>query len=138
MADNDYKDILTSSLEKVKAFAETDTAIGAPIHLPSGLTLLPISKVSMGLATGGLGFGGKKQVDSRSVNRNFTAGSGSGVSIMPIAFLVISQDGTYDLLSIKDPGESDSVDKITSLIEKSPDILKKIKNIVVDKEKKAE
>ena len=57
MAENDYKDILTSSMERIKAFAETDTAIGAPIILPSGMTLLPISKVSMGLATGGLGFG---------------------------------------------------------------------------------
>ena len=136
MAENDYKDILTSSMERIKAFAETDTAIGAPIILPSGMTLLPISKVSMGLATGGLGFASKRETRQSGKERNFTAGGGSGVSITPIAFLVIGQDGVYELLPIKDPSESDSVEKITSLIEKSPKILEKLKNIVTDKKKK--
>ena len=137
MADNDYKEILASSLEKIKAFAETDTAIGEPICLPSGMTLLPISKISMGLATGGLGFGGKKE-SSHTVgkNRNFTAGGGSGISITPIAFLIIGKDGiTCDLLSIKDPSDSDSVEKITALIEKSPGIIQKLKNVVFEKQR---
>ena len=128
MAENEYRDILSSSLEKIKSFAETDTAIGEPILLPSGVTLLPISKVSMGLATGGIGFGKMKKQQVPSKGQNFTAGGGSGVSITPIAFLVIGNDGNYDLLSIKDPSESDSVDKIAMIIEKTPNILKKIKN----------
>ena len=134
MAENEYKDILTSSLEKIKIFAEADTVIGKPISLPSGVTLLPISKVSMGLATGGLGFGSKRDAKiATSKNRNFTAGGGSGVSITPIAFLAIGKDGTYDLLSIKDPSVNNSVVKITDLIEKSPSIIEKLKKIVFEK-----
>ena len=138
MENNDYKEILASSLEKIKAFAETDTAIGDPICLPSGITLLPISKISMGLATGGLGFGAKKENSHAFArNRNFTAGGGSGINITPIAFLVIGKDGvTYDLLSIKDPGDSDSVEKIATLIEKSPSIIQKLKNVVFEKQRK--
>ena len=132
MPDNEYKEILNTSLEKIKSFAETETAIGNPISLPFGITLLPITKVSMGLATGGLGFGSKN--DSKlNRSKNFTAGGGSGVSITPIAFFVVCQDGTYDIVSIKDPAETDSIEKITSLLEKSPTILKKIKNIISQK-----
>lgn len=138
MPENEYRDILSSSLEKIKSFAETDSAIGEPILLPSGVTLLPISKVSMGLATGGIGFGEKKERQMQQRRRNFTAGGGSGVSITPIAFLVIGNDGNYDLLSIRDPSESDSVDKIATIIEKTPNILKKIKNVVLEKQEKTE
>ena len=136
MHDNEYKEILNASLERIKSFAETETAIGNPISLPFGITLLPITKVSMGLATGGLGFGNKSGENKLNRNKNFTAGGGSGVSITPIAFFVVCEDGTYEIVSIKDPSETDSIEKITSLLEKSPTILKKIQNIVSKKPSK--
>ena len=138
MHDNEYKEILNASLEKIKSFEETETAIGNPISLPCGITLLPITKVSIGLSTGGLGFGNKNSENKPHRNKNFTAGGGSGVSITPIAFFVVCEDGTYDIVSIKDPAETDSIEKITTLLEKSPTILKKIKNVILTKHSKSQ
>ncbi|MBO5788937.1 MAG: hypothetical protein J6R42_03215 [Clostridia bacterium] len=136
MDEHDFKDILSVSLDKIKSFADTETVIGHPIELPSGLTLIPISRVSMGLATGGLGFQGKKtDAPKKEKSPSYSAGGGTGVSITPMAFLAVSHDGTYDLIPIKVPEEDDTVGKITSIIEKSPDILEKIKKVILPKKK---
>lgn len=120
-------DIIRSSLEGVKNFTDMQTVIGNAIHTPSGVTVIPVSKVSVGFAGGGVDFGVKKLVGAQ----NFGSGSGSGVSITPVAFLTVGKDAEINLITINHDANK-SIDKITSLIEHSPDIIKKIKNSITE------
>ena len=116
-------DIIKSSLECVKSFTDMQTVIGSAIHTPSGVTVIPVSKVSVGFAGGGVDFGIKKLVGAQ----NFGSGSGSGVSITPIAFLTVGKNAEINLVQIN-PDASKNVEKITSLIEKAPEIIEKIRD----------
>ena len=120
-------DIIRSSLEGVKSFTDMQTVVGNAIHTPSGVTVIPVSRVSVGFAGGGVDFGIKKLVGAQ----NFGSGSGSGVSITPIAFLTVDKNAQINLIPINTDANR-SVEKITSLIEHSPDIIKKIKNTITE------
>ena len=64
---NTISEMLQESMEKLREMADTNTIVGQPIQTPDGVTLIPISRVSMGMGGGGAAFGGKKkEVDSRS------------------------------------------------------------------------
>ena len=116
-------DIIRSSLEGVKSFTDMQTVVGNAIHTPAGVTVIPVSKVSVGFAGGGVDFGIKKLVGAQ----NFGSGSGSGVSITPIAFLTIGKNAEINLIQIN-PDSNKSVEKITSLIEHTPELIEKIKH----------
>jgi len=73
LSENKMSDIIRSSLEGVKSFTDMQTVIGNAIHTPSGVTVIPVSKVSVGFAGGGVDFGIKKLVGAQ----NFGSGSGS-------------------------------------------------------------
>lgn len=74
------------ALNKIRALADTGTVIGEPITLPNGATAVPVSRVSLGFASGGSDLPSSKQADL------FGGGTGGGVTITPIAFLVTSGD----------------------------------------------
>jgi len=114
-------DIIRTSLEGIKSFTDLDTVIGGAINTPSGVTVIPISKVSMGFATGGIDYGSKRIGNSQ----NFGGGGGSGLSITPIAFLTVGRDAEVELINL-DSGGGD-VERITSLIENAPDIARRIR-----------
>lgn len=114
-------DIIKSSLDGIRCFADVNTAMGTPINTPSGVTVIPVSKVTVGFAGGGVDYGAKKL----SPTQNFGGGSGTGVSVIPIAFLTVSKDSDIRLIPI-DQGE-ENVTKVLSLIERSPDIIERIK-----------
>jgi sporulation protein YtfJ len=124
MAENNkMSDIIKASLEGVRDFTGVDTVIGNAITTASGVTVIPVSKVSVGFASGGVDYGNKKIV----ANQNFGGGSGTGISVTPLAFLTVGPDATVNLIKINGDSSS-SVDRIASLIEHSPDIIEKIKN----------
>ncbi len=133
MAESKFSDIITASLEKVKEFAGTETVIGAPITVGS-TTIIPVSRITMGFASGGIDYAGKKH-DTAPKPNNFGGGGGTGINITPIAFLVISESGTTDILPVTGYDESTSVDKITSLIERSPEILTRLRDVFVKPKK---
>lgn len=116
-------DIIKTSLDGIKGFTDIENAIGSPIHTPSGVTVIPISKVTIGFATGGLDFGQKKLVS----NQNFGGGGGSGVSITPIAFLTVGKNSEVNLIPISQTSNA-SIDHALSVIEHSPEIIRKIKD----------
>ena len=122
MSDSKMGDIIEASLDGIKRFADMESAIGAPIQTPSGVTVIPVSKISIGFATGGLDFGQKKIIR----DQNFGGGGGTGVSITPVAFLTINKNQEVNLISISNPSQS-SLDNTLSLIERSPEIIEKIK-----------
>ena len=135
MAESKFSDIINSSLQKVKEFTNSETVIGEPIKIGE-TTIVPVSRISMGFASGGIDYAGKKPRESQNANpNNFGGGGGTGVNITPIAFLVISESGAVDILPITGYDENSSVDKITSLIERSPDILARLRDVFTKKKK---
>ncbi len=135
MADSNLNEIINTSLEKIKELAKKETVIGEPITLPGNMTIIPVSKVSMGFVSGGLDFPASKKNSDAPIATKFGGGGGTGVTISPIAFLTVSASGNVQLLPITDPGEVDTLDKVTSLLEKSPDILSRLKNVIFKKKK---
>lgn len=115
-------EIIKSSLNGIKDFTDMENAVGTPIQTPSGVTVIPVSKVSVGFATGGLDYGAKKLMG----NQNFGGGGGTGVSITPIAFLTINKDAEVNLIPIV-PASQSGIDNALSLIERTPEIIQKIK-----------
>ena len=82
MSDNKIQAILDTTMDKLKAMVNADVITGDPIVV-DGLTLIPVSKVAYGIATGGSDFATKNQQGL------FGGGSGAGVTVSPIAFMVI-------------------------------------------------
>lgn len=127
---------IDSALESIKELAGTGTVIGDPITTPSGTVIIPVSKVSMGIATGGLDYG-KKNTDKapdgqkRPGGKSFGGGGGTGISVSPVAFLVIGADGKVEILNVgADVPPAGPVESIASLIEKSPDILTRLRGVL--------
>lgn len=122
MSENKMSDIIRASMDGIKSFTDMETVIGNAITTPSGVTVIPVSKVAMGIATGGIDYG-KGRLES---DQNFGGGGGTGLSITPIAFLTVGHNAEVNLIHIN--GGSADVDKIVSLVERSPEIIEKIKN----------
>lgn len=94
MSQGNLEGLLNCSLEKLKGLVDVNTIIGEPITAPDGTIIVPVSKVAFGYGSGGSDFGGDKPKDL------FGGGSGAGVSIQPLAFLVI-QEGNVRLLQMR-------------------------------------
>ena len=114
MADHNIESIMNVTLENLKAMVDADTIIGTPITVEE-VTLIPISKVSFGLATGG------SDIPSKSPNGLFGGGGGAGVTVTPIAFISIS-GSNVKMLQVN--AESTVVNK---LIDEAPELINKIK-----------
>lgn len=123
--DNKIEGIANNTLEKIKEIANADTIIGKPITSDNGTVIIPVSKVSYGFAAGGSDITSAKS-ESKDM---FGGGSGAGISIVPVAFLVIT-DGDVKLLQIE--SFTGAVDRIISM---APDIVDRIGKFL-DKRKK--
>ena len=84
MAEKSAGAILASTIEKIRDLVDTSTIIGEPIYAEGGTTIIPVSKVTYGFASGGADFPSKSNKDL------FGGGGGAGVTITPIAFLVVN------------------------------------------------
>ncbi len=115
MSNKPVSELLGISMEKVKEMADVNAIIGNPIKLDDGTTIIPVSKVSYGFASGGSDLPSKYDKDL------FGGGAGAGISIKPEGFLVISPDGTAKMV----PMEASS-DPISTAIEKVPGIIDKV------------
>jgi sporulation protein YtfJ len=113
--------ILSATIEKIRDLVDTSTIIGEPIHAEGGTTIIPVSKVTYGFASGGADF------PSKDPKELFGGGGGAGVTITPVAFLVIS-DGEVTLKHITAYDNAaervvnlvpEMFDKVTSLMNKS-------------------
>lgn len=83
MSEHPIEGLMDVTLEKIKSMVDSNTIIGNPINMPDGTLILPVSKVSFGFASGGSDF------PSKTSKQLFGGGGGAGVSISPIAFLVV-------------------------------------------------
>lgn len=118
-------DLMATTLQKIREMVDVNTIVGEPIHTDDGVTLIPVSKLSFGFASGGSDFVGKNQ--KPDAENAFGGGSGAGVNISPVAFLIVRGD-SVKLLPVAPPASStvdrvvelvpDMVDKITGMLEK--------------------
>lgn len=130
-------EVIKETIDKIKSIADTKTVIGEPISLVDGTTIIPVSKVSVGAAIGGGEYGTrvnkKKENSEVKTADNFGGGGGTGITVTPVAFLVITAGGDAKLLNIgENTGFIDNmiigaVNGIDSALAKAPDIIDKIK-----------
>jgi len=122
-------DMMTSSMSKIRELIDVNTVIGNPIQTPDGVTIIPVSKVSIGFGGGGTDFATKNYPANR--DNAFGGGAGTGINITPIAFLIIRGESVR-MLPVAEPA-STSVDRIIEMV---PDILDKVENILDERKKK--
>lgn len=116
MSDHPIEGMLGVSMEKIREMVDVNTIIGDPITTNDGTTVIPVSKVGFGFGSGG------SDIPSKSAKDIFGGGAGAGVTIEPLAFLVIS-DGHVELLQIDKASGAEKI--ITSI----PGALDKLINV---------
>ena len=83
--------LMQTTLENIKDMVDVNTVIGEPIETGSGSTIIPISKVSFGFLAGGGEYDAAHQAAAAALP--FAGGSGAGVSVQPVGFLVVDENG---------------------------------------------
>lgn len=122
--------MLENTISKIREMVDVNSVVGNPITTPDGVTILPISKVSIGLGGGGSDF------ESKNPNKQdnpFGGGVGAGIKVTPIAFLIV-KDGNVRMLPVAAPA-STTADRIVELV---PDTLDKIAAFVDSRTQKKE
>lgn len=117
MSEHPIQGLMGTTMEKIRDMVDVNTIIGDPIVTPDGTTIIPVSKVSFGFASGG------SDIPAKVPKEVFGGGSGAGVSIQPLGFLVVHQ-GDVRLLEMNGPG--DSMGKALGLV---PDVISKISDL---------
>ena len=115
---NNVKNLLGVSIEKIREAVDTGTVIGDPITAPNGTTVIPVSKVSYGFASGGSDFPSKSNAEL------FGGGGGAGITITPIAFIVVN-NGEVSIKHIST--EEGSIERTIGMI---PDVVNSVTDVV--------
>ena len=122
--------MMENTIAKIREMVDVNSVVGQPITTPDGVTIIPVSKVSVGVAGGGSDF------VSKNVNKQenpFGGGAGGGVKVTPIAFLII-KEGSVRMLPVATPANT-TADRIVEMV---PDTLDKIVSFIDSKTKKNE
>lgn len=116
------ENLMKSTMENLKDMIDVNTVIGDSIQTQDGTCIIPVSKLSFGFASGG------SEYSKENINNTgfpFGGGSGAGVSVKPVAFLVVKQDGVRML-----PVDQDTTyDRIVDTV---PQVLDIVKSLVKD------
>ena len=121
-------ELMATTMQKIREMVDVNTIIGTPIRTDDGVTLIPVSKLSFGFASGGSDFTTKNQ--KPEADNSFGGGSGAGVNISPVAFLIVKGD-SVKLLPVNLPAGS-TVDRMVELV---PEMFDKVTGFI-EKNKK--
>lgn len=136
MSEHPIEGLMITAMSSIKDMIDVNTIIGEPIETSNNIVIIPISKVSFGFAAGGSEFKGETIDEYKKVDKEeeiqyrlpFGGGSGAGVTINPIAFLVI-QSNTVKLMPVNHSSSLDKLlDYMPDLIEKTNNMMNKIMN----------
>jgi sporulation protein YtfJ len=122
--------MLESTIAKIREMVDVNSVIGNPITTPDGVTIIPVSKVSVGFGGGGSDF------VSKNPNRQdnpFGGGAGGGVKVTPIAFLIV-KEGSVRMLPVAAPANT-TADRLVEMV---PDVLDKVSAFIDSHTNKAE
>ena len=130
MSEHPIESLMMTTMSSIQSMVDVNTIIGEPIESKSGITIIPISKVCFGFAAGGSEFNGETMKEYNKKNNDeeiqyklpFGGGAGAGVSIHPVAFLVV-QGNNVKLMSVN---HDSCVDK---LLEYVPDLMQKMNDM---------
>ena len=136
MSENKLNDIIQTSLDSIRSMVDSNTVIGSPITTANGTLVIPVSKVFVGFASGGVDYLGKNTLNTSHTVNNFGGGGGTGLTVSPVAFLVVSPNGDVQLLNVNEPtsDRSDPVSQIVGLLDRSPELIEKLKAIFAKKD----
>lgn len=123
--ESSIKELINSSLDKVRSIIDADTVVGRQISTPGGTVIIPISKVTMGFASGGLDL----PTEGKGVSANFGGGGGTGVTVSPIGFLVVSPDGRVEMLPMVQEKAS-PIEQLADILDQTPDFINRIKSVI--------
>lgn len=131
MAEHPIQGLMKTAMEQITEMVNIDTVVGTPIETPTGNVILPISRVGFGFAAGGSEFNGTgsqsqmgmNDAQNATVEMPFGGGSGGGVSITPIAFLVVGNDG------VKVVPLDNQTHLFERLIDSAPQVVDKLQNM---------
>ena len=118
--------MLENTIAKIREMVDVNSVIGNPITTPDGVTIIPVSKVSVGFGGGGSDY-------AKSTSDAFGGGAGGGVKVTPICFLIV-QNGSVRMMPVAAPA-STTADRIVEMV---PDTLDKIANFIDSHTNKAE
>ena len=123
MSEKAASGILSTTIEKVRQLVDVSTIVGEPIRLSEEITVIPVSKVTYGFASGGSDF------PSKNAKELFGGGGGAGITINPVAFLIL-KDGEVTLKHItsNDNAAERVVNMVPDVIDKISDTVTKLKN----------
>ena len=143
MSEYPIESLMNTAMDSIKEMVDVNTIIGEPIETSNNIVVIPVSKVNFGFAAGGSEFKGKieRKITSKGektekepedkIRMPFGGGSGAGVSINPIAFIVVQSSGVK-LLPVE---HNSSVDKLLDLI---PEFADKLSQLIQNKSTKVE
>lgn len=127
---NHVEGLLGVSVDKIREMADANTVVGTPVTLPDGTTMIPVSKVSYGFASGG------SDLPNKSNSELFGGGAGAGINITPVAIVIVKEGETNVLPIVAKP---DTTDRVVSMV---PDVVDKLTDLFSrskkDKEAKPE
>ncbi|MEE1327705.1 MAG: GerW family sporulation protein [Oscillospiraceae bacterium] len=118
--------MLENTIAKIREMVDVNSVIGDPITTPDGVTIIPVSKVSVGFGGGGSDY-------AKSTKDAFGGGAGGGVKVTPICFLIV-QNGSVRMMPVAAPA-STTADRLVEMV---PDTLDKLANFIDSHTKKAE
>lgn len=124
MSNNTLQGMMGITMDKIKDMVDVNTIIGETITTADGSSIIPISKVTFGFASGGSDF------PTKDPKQTFGGGCGAGVTINPIAFIVVSSNGDVKLMQLS--LNSNSTDKAIGLV---PEVIDKIAELFIKNKK---
>lgn len=117
MSEHPIQGLMDVTLDKIRSMIDANTVIGSPINMADGTMVLPVSKISFGFASGGSDF------PSKTPRELFGGGGGAGMSITPIAFLIVQKENVR-LIQLSDT--SNNVDRAIGMM---PEMVDKISGL---------
>ena len=124
MQENNFNAIIQTALESVKEIADGNTVLGDPIETTGGIVIIPISRIGVGLAISGLEYAPKKE---KTDTKNFGGGGGTGITVTPVAFLIVHPEGRVEVLDMKKAGNQDIYGAINTIVDNGPKLFDKLK-----------
>ena len=136
-SENKLQEVVQSTLAQIRNMIDANTVIGTPVETKSGTTIIPISKVAIGYATGGVDFNDKTG-GAQGKPQNFGAGGGTGITVQPVGMLCVSKDGDVELINIGVKNPTDPMEQLSDIIDRSPEIIAKIKAVFAKEKAEAQ
>ena len=121
-------DLLSTTMEKIRTMVDANTIIGQPIQA-EGVTLIPVSKLSFGFASGGSDFTTKNQ--KPAAPNTFGGGSGASAKLEPVAFLIVKGENVRLLPVTPPPGTT--VDRVIEMV---PEVMDKVTGFIEKQQEK--